>query len=55
MKKLTGKQKFAVGFVGTILAAALYVLSMMFGITPNWLADEPEQKPVPVAPVEASK
>lgn len=54
MKKLTGKQKFTLGFVGTIVAAALYLLSMIFGITPNWLADEPAEK-APATTEETSK
>lgn len=51
MKKLSVKQKCTLGFVGTIVAAALYLLSMIFGITPNWLADEPETETPPTEEV----
>lgn len=46
MKKLNGKQKATVGFVGTIVAAALYFFGGIMGWWNNPLAEEPVKEEV---------
>ena len=46
MKKLNGKQKASIGFVGTILAAAFYILGGIFGWWSAPLTEEPAKEEV---------
>lgn len=53
MKKLTGKQKTTVGFVGAVVAAAMYLFGGIMGWWNNPLAEEPvKEQPKAEAPAQ---